>query len=165
MAGFRITDCVAQRAPGRLIRRIDKLMLGLMEQRLEGAPVTYSQWVTLKLVRDNAVSTAGDLARDLGYTTGATTRLIDGLEEAGFLTRERGRDDRRVVRLTITPRGEAEVDAILPIVLDLWNEMVADFDQAEADQLVNSLAKLLSRVEAKVGETGTGRSSFVEAAE
>jgi DNA-binding MarR family transcriptional regulator len=165
MAGFKITDCVAQRAPGRLIRRIDKLMAGLMEQRLEGLPLSYSQWATLKLIRDGVVETAGDLARDLGYTTGATTRLIDSLEEAKALVRVRTRDDRRVVRLAITPHGEEMAQAMLQPALDLWNEMVADFDQAEADQLVNSLAKLLAKVEAKVSEASLGRGAWAEAAE
>ena len=165
MAGFKITDCVVQRAPGRLIRRIDKLMAGLIDQRLEGSPLSYSQWATLKLVRDGVVATAGDLARDLGYTTGATTRLIDSLELVGALNRERSRDDRRVVRLAITPRGEALAEVMLPPVLDLWNEMVADFDQAEADQLVSSLAKLLAKIEAKVAEAGAGRPAIAEAAE
>jgi DNA-binding MarR family transcriptional regulator len=165
MAGFRITDCVAQRAPGRLIRRIDKLMAGLMEQRLQGSPLGYSQWVTLKLVLDGAVETAGDLARDLGHTTGATTRLIDGLEEAGALIRVRTRDDRRVVRLAVTPHGAALAEAIQPEVVNLWNEMVADFDQAEADQLVNSLGKLLATIEAKVANAGIVRAPITEAAE
>ncbi len=165
MAGFRIADCVVQRAPGRLIRRIDKLMTGLIEQRLEGSPLGYSQWATLKLVRDGVVATAGDLARDLGYTTGATTRLIDGLEEAGMLTRVRTRDDRRVVRLAVTPHGEALAEAVHPAVLDLWNEMVADFDQAEADQLVASLDKLLAKIEAKVADANAGRAPLGEAAE
>lgn len=165
MAGFKITDCVVQRAPGRLIRRIDKLMAALIEQRLEGSPLGYSQWATLKLVRDGVVETAGDLARDLGYTTGATTRLIDSLEEIGALVRERTSGDRRVVRLTLTPRGVTLAEAMLQPVLDLWNEMVADFDQAEADQLVSSLAKLLAKVEAKVAEAGVSRPVYGEAAE
>jgi DNA-binding MarR family transcriptional regulator len=163
MAGFKITDCVAQRAPGRLIRRIDKLMAGLMEQRLEGSPLSYSQWATLKLIRDGIILTAGDLARDLGYTTGATTRLIDSLEEVGAVTRLRASDDRRVVRITLTPHGEELMQAMLPRALGLWNEVVADFDQAEADQLVSLLVKLLAKVEAKVADSGFVR-PLVEAA-
>lgn len=171
MAGFKITDCVAQRAPGRLIRRIDKLMAGVVDQRLEGRPIGYVQWATLKLVRDGTVTTAGDLARELSYTTGATTRLIDGLEIQGLLARERGQEDRRVVRLGVTPRGLRTIDAIMPIVHDSWNEMLVDFEQEEADRLVASLAKLLAAIEKKVGEKKAGedrpgdRARGVEAAQ
>ncbi|MDB5736574.1 MAG: MarR family transcriptional regulator [Sphingomonas bacterium] len=160
MARFQITDCTARRAPGRLIRRIEKLMTGVMEQRLESAAINYTQWATLKLIDEGFAPTAGDLAVQLGHTTGAITRLIDGLETLDLLRRERGTDDRRVVRLSVTPAGLAIVDAIKPIVLGAWNEMVEDFDQEEADQLVNSLAKLLSTIERK-----TGRTAYAEAAE
>ena len=157
MAGFKVMDCVAQRAPGRLIRRIDRLMAGIVDQRLESAPISYVQWATLKLVRDGAVATAGDLARELSYTTGATTRLIDGMEALGLLSRERGTGDRRVVRLSVTDEGRAATAAIMPIVLDSWNEMLADFGQEEADRLVNSLAKLLAAIENKIGRNKTSR--------
>jgi DNA-binding MarR family transcriptional regulator len=163
MAGFKVMDCVAQRAPGRLIRRIDKLMAGIVDQRLESAPISYVQWATLKLVRDGAVATAGDLARELSYTTGATTRLIDGMEALGLLSRERGMDDRRVVRLSVTTEGLEAIAAILPVVLDSWNEMLAVFEQEEADQLVNSLIKLLAAIEGKIGQNKTSR--VVEAAQ
>ena len=165
MASFKVTDCVAQRAPGRLIRRIDKLMAGLVEQRLEGSSLSFVQWATLKLVRDGAVMTAGDLAREHSYTTGATTRLIDGLEMLGMLVRERGLDDRRVVRLSVTSKGAEAIVAILPVVITCWNEVMVDFDQAEADRLADSLAKLLAAIENKVGKGRTNdRARALEAA-
>jgi DNA-binding MarR family transcriptional regulator len=160
MARFRIADCTAQRAPGRLIRHIEKLMIGVMEQRLENAAINYTQWAALKLIDGGYAPTAGELAVQLGHTTGAVTRLIDGLEALDLLRRERGTDDRRVVRLSVTPPGRELVDAIKPIVVGAWNEMVEDFDQEEADQLVNSLAKLLATIERKTGRTG-----YAEAAE
>lgn len=49
--------------------------------------------------------TAGQLADLTGLTTGAVTGVIDRLEKAGFVRRERDPDDRR--RVIIRPRPEA----------------------------------------------------------
>lgn len=54
--------------------------------------------------------TAGQLAEITGLTTGAITGIIDRLEKAGLVRRERDPDDRRRVILqpTITPEREEQ---------------------------------------------------------
>lgn len=142
MAGFRIDDCTSQRAPGRLIRRIDKAMRALVEERLAKLGISYPQWATLKLTREGLVRNASELGRELDYTSGATTRTIDALEDRGWITRCRDHGDRRVVRLEVTPAGAAIADRGMSVSVDLWNEMIANFSQDEADQFVRSLVKL-----------------------
>lgn len=152
MAGFKIDDCTSRRAPGRLIRRIDKLAQGLIDERLAPIGLGYAAWATLKLVREGVVGTASELGRELGYTSGATTRLVDGLEQRGFIMRDRDRLDRRVVSLGITDAGLAIADRGMPVAVGVWNEIVADLAQDEADRLVDTLRKLLTAAEAIVGE-------------
>lgn len=66
-----------------------------------------------------------DLAGLLGVTPATLTPVIDALEKAGDLVRERDRTDRRIVRLDLTDAGAArwvatsagvaaEVDGFLP---------------------------------------------------
>lgn len=152
MAVVTIEDCVANRSPGRLLRRIDKLMWHLVEDRFADADVSFLQWITLKLVRDGTVATAGGLARDIDITTGATTRVIDALEERKLLERDRSAEDRRVVRLRITEAGSAKIMEVAPYMVEAWNEMLADFEQEEVSQLVALLAKLLDTIERRLGK-------------
>ena len=49
---------------------------------------------------------AGDLAEHLDLSTGAMTNRLDGLEEAGLITRERAVADRRSVLVTMTSKGQ-----------------------------------------------------------
>lgn len=151
MAHVSVTDCTTQRAPGRLMRRIDKLVGVLLEERLAPIGLNYSQWASLKMIGEGTVSTAGDLARELGFTTGAITRLIDGLEARHLLGRARDLADRRAIRLAVTAAGRAAAAAGRPIVIGFWNELVASFDQDETDRFVNTLVKLLATVERKAG--------------
>ncbi|MGV7215676.1 MarR family winged helix-turn-helix transcriptional regulator [Bradyrhizobium sp. UFLA05-112] len=54
-------------------------------------------------------ATAGRLAEVTGLTTGAITGVVDRLEKAGYVRRERDEDDRRKVFITIVPEATAEI--------------------------------------------------------
>src|ERR1700756_4204270 len=67
--------------------------------------------------------TAGELARATGLTTASITGVVDRLEEAGFVRRERDAQDRRRVVIHLdTERALRDVASVfLPMVRD-WNE-------------------------------------------
>lgn len=50
--------------------------------------------------------TAGQLASELGITTGAVTAMVDRLETAGLVVRRRDTEDRRKVLIDLTPDAE-----------------------------------------------------------
>ncbi|SDM99997.1 MarR family winged helix-turn-helix transcriptional regulator [Afipia sp. GAS231] len=53
--------------------------------------------------------TAGRLAELTGLTTGAITGMVDRLEKAGFVRRERDDNDRRKVFIAIVPENVAKI--------------------------------------------------------
>jgi DNA-binding MarR family transcriptional regulator len=63
---------------------------------LGGADLEYLDVLTMR-----GRMTAGDLAKATGLTSGAVTGVVDRLEAAGFVRRERDRDDRRRVFITV----------------------------------------------------------------
>ena len=147
MARFTPEQCVAQRSPGRLVRRLAKLATAYVEDQFEGLDVSFAQWIALKVTDDGVVGNAGELARELGFTTGATTRMIDTLEERGLLTRQRCEDDRRVVKLFVTDSGRQMVREIQPLVVGSWNGLFEPIDQDEAEAFLRTLGKLFERAE------------------
>jgi DNA-binding MarR family transcriptional regulator len=66
----------------------------------------------LDLVQLSGCATAGDLARHTGLTTGAVTNIIDRLEEAGYVARQRDPRDRRRVYVKLKPESLGPVGAI-----------------------------------------------------
>jgi len=154
MAVLHLDDCSTNRAPGRLLRRIDKLMAAYVESRFEGKQLSYMHWVALKVVRDGTVGNAGELARELAITTGATTRMIDTLERHGLLERDRSAADRRVVRLAVTEAGRVTIEELHRPVVDAWNDVLAEFDQADVDRMISDLIRLLAAAERVVGANG-----------
>lgn len=56
-----------------------------------------AEWKCLGLLEQHGPSTAGRLAEWSGFTTGAITGIVDRLERAGYVRRERHSTDRRSV--------------------------------------------------------------------
>ncbi|MGY5124885.1 MarR family winged helix-turn-helix transcriptional regulator [Streptomyces nigrescens] len=63
----------------------------------EAVGLTASEWYALSQIALEGTLTSGELAARTGLTTGATTRLIDRLERAGFVRRAADPADRRKV--------------------------------------------------------------------
>src|SRR6516162_3372022 len=59
----------------------------------------------LRLAREALEPTAGHLAKITGLTTGTITGLLDRLEKARFIRRERVANDRRKVIVKVLPGG------------------------------------------------------------
>jgi DNA-binding MarR family transcriptional regulator len=77
--------------------------------------------------------TMGDLAQQLGLTSGGTTRLVDRMVGAGLVERQSCPEDRRVQWVVLSEAGERKLDDALPIaVRDLQREI---FDRLEPDEV------------------------------
>ncbi len=72
-----------------------------------GVELNYSQYLVLKLLAKYGVQTPGDLARWLDHNAGAMTRLLDRLEDKGYLRRQPHTEDRRALRIDLTEAGQA----------------------------------------------------------
>ncbi len=73
--------------------------------------VTVPQCLVLQALRDEERDING-LAELSHVTASAMTRLVDGLEKNGWVTRARGADDRRRIVVTLTESGRAEAERL-----------------------------------------------------
>src|SRR5262249_5649583 len=122
-AFYSVENFEARRSIGYLVRRLHNLIVPRAEALFADADFTFSQWVVLMAVRDGIANTCGEIARHMDHDTGATTRLVDQLEERGLLARRRSTTDRRVVHLEITPAGKALTKSLMPRLIGFWNEV------------------------------------------
>ena len=88
--------------------------------------------------------TQGEIGDRLGVTGGNITGVVDRLERAGFVYRDRDKRDRRVVRAKLTPKGTDLHEEILPIFKKKWNEIMNILEPEEQRQL-NRLLKRFSQ--------------------
>lgn len=86
--------------------------------------------------------TPARLGERIGMTSGATTILLNRLEDAGHITRTRGHADRRIVTLHTAPAVHAEADAFFEPERDRILELMDGYgpeDLALIHQFVSSL--------------------------
>jgi DNA-binding MarR family transcriptional regulator len=61
-------------------------------------------------VHTNGPQTIGQLAAGLGISQGWASRIVDEMERAGYLERQRDPQDRRVVRVSLVPAAVERVE-------------------------------------------------------
>ena len=127
---------------GYLAKRVHQLSGVRLEPIFQEAGLSYQQWSALATIMLGRGSTCLVLSRELCHDAGATTRLVDGLEERGLVRRERRADDRRVIDLAVTPAGEEVALACRRAVIDRWNGWLADWPAGEIEQLLALLNRL-----------------------
>jgi len=94
-----------------------------------------------------------DLAERLILTASGVTRLLDGLEEAGYVDRAACASDRRVTYAVLTESGLAKLrEASKSHVADIREIFETRFNAEELDQLVALLDRLPLAADA-AGET------------
>ena len=82
------------------------------------------------LIIDGRV-TAGRLAELTGLTTGAITGVVDRLEKAGLVRRERDEEDRRKVFIAIVPENVAKVGRFYEHLQRGMQELWGTYSDAE----------------------------------
>src|SRR5215831_12442004 len=87
--------------------------------------------------------TAGELAKATGLTTASITGVVDRLEEAGFVTRERDPHDRRRVVVQIDlDRAMKDVAMVFVPMLRAWREMASRYSDDELRLIVDFYARM-----------------------
>ena len=86
----------------------------------------------------------GELAQHTMVTTGAITKRIDRLIEAGYVTRRQSEVDARGRVVGLTEEGVAVIDAAFVAHLENERRLLAALEPTEAAQLELLLAKWLS---------------------
>lgn len=89
------------------------------------------------------VVTPGLLRRELNLSSPATTALIDRLDNAGHVVRERHSADRRQVQLKMTPKAFREGGAIFAPLAQRMGTALAGFSAEELDIATRFMASMI----------------------
>ncbi len=135
------------------------LIVARLTELLSTHGITGAQFGVLRCVSDAGPDglMLSDLSRRLMVTCGNITGVVDRLEQAGYLRRERQSCDRRVVRALLTPAGHDLFVTVWPEV----RELLAELMQPHLGDDVESLGDLCARLD--VGLLGARNDVLVAA--
>lgn len=134
----------ADESVGWLMKRALLSVAQAADRRLEPKGITHAQWAALFMLERCRASTVAELARETQSDAGAMTRLLDRLEAKGFCRRQRSTDDRRVVRIELTPEGEVAAKEVPVVLSEVLNEHLAGFSKTEWAQLKDMLKRMIA---------------------
>jgi len=138
---------------GRLLRRANRIVQSTVEARFGAADLNFTQWIVLDLIEGAGSLTVSDLAVSMEITSGALSRVVDGLVARGLVERHRGMIDRRVVVLHLTEAGYAKFEAIQPLAAQRWEEVLTTLSAEEARRLCELLGKFVESAERTAAAT------------
>lgn len=106
--------------------------------------ITNPQFGALLALRDNSNMTMGELCDKLFLACSTATDLVDRMEKNGFLERKRDSQDRRVIRLSISERGQQVISEVIAARRRYVSSILEKLSDEEISQLAQSLDKLHS---------------------
>ena len=106
-------------------------------------PFEFDVLTTLRRSGEPYELTANALLKAALVTSGAITNRIDRMEVKGLVERVRDLDDRRSVRVRLTPHGREVLDGIFSLHIKNAERMLQALDAEQCEQLASGLRMLL----------------------
>lgn len=143
---------------GFLVHDIARLMRKRFDARARAIGLTRAQWQALAMLRRHEGVNQAALAEALDLEPITVGRLIDRMEEAGWVERRPDAADRRVHRLYITERTLPMMAQLEKMALALQEEFFGGLGPDEREELLD----LLMRIRANLSERGMRTNELVD---
>jgi len=121
------------------------------------AELTGPQLTVVKMLETVGELSLSDLSDRIRAQNSTVTGIIDRMEREGLVVRARSAEDKRVVRIRLTEKGERIAREIPVEPMEIFRSALASLSATEARDLVRILTKLARRVQSLVrrGVDGT----------
>jgi MarR family transcriptional regulator for hemolysin len=129
---------------GRTIGRAHKFVRAWADRELAEVGSSVTEWIVLFHIADAPSPGASqtEIARYSDMGGPALVRHVDRLEADGIVRRTRDATDRRVVRLTLTPKGHDRLEAVRLVMVRCDEQLRSLLTSQESRVLTRALDKL-----------------------
>jgi len=128
----------------RLVNRGQSKLILALDRELEPFGVTAAQYAILSAMRSGRGDTAAQLCKEISYSPGAMTRMLDRLEQKHLIQRLPHPDSRRAHKLELTDEGCRTFPEMLAISSAIIDRFFGDFNSVELRRLETLLERMLA---------------------
>lgn len=136
-----------------LIVEAARLQRTVFDRRVRKLGFTRTQWLVLRRLGEQPGVSQSELAEMLEVEKATAGRLIDKLEEFGWLERQPDESDRRINRIFMTKLGRKIHDTIGPIAEAMVEDELSGLTRQEREQLTDLLLNVKRQLQ-KMAEKG-----------
>lgn len=122
--------------------RANTALMSRLFRRGTMEPLTESQFAVMEALYHLGPLCQGEISKKILRSGGNITLVIDNLEKQSWVRRERDTEDRRLVRVSLTPLGRQTIEEVFPRHVRAIVEEMQVLSPAERDQLSELCRKL-----------------------
>jgi MarR family transcriptional regulator, transcriptional regulator for hemolysin len=128
------------------IGETSRMMRRYYDRRASALGVTSAQWrLLLRLSREPGLKQV-ELAERLDVEPITACRIVDRLEEAGLVERQRDPEDRRAWRLVLTGKAQPILERLRALAEEMSGEAFAGMSVEEIEAMRGKLARIRENV-------------------
>ncbi|MEZ4332507.1 MAG: MarR family transcriptional regulator [Myxococcota bacterium] len=145
---------------GRLLKRVHQIWHQVINERLRPRGVSHSQWrVVLEVSRSAGPMTQSALASELGVESPTMVRLLDRLEDKGWIARTPCPTDRRARYVALTPKAQRLATELEVVVGEIRRTLLQDLRSGELAGCIAALSKVEARALEALAATARERAA------
>jgi DNA-binding MarR family transcriptional regulator len=128
------------------IGETSRMMRRYYDRRASALGVTTAQWrLLLRLYREPGLKQV-ELAERMDVEPITACRIVDRLEEAGLVERQRDPDDRRAWRLVVTEKAEPIMTRLRTLAEEMSGEAFAGMSVEDVEAMRGKLSRIRENV-------------------
>jgi DNA-binding MarR family transcriptional regulator len=124
---------------------------------LKTADLSMAQFGTLMRLRHDEHCGVGDIAEQMSISNAAASQLVDKLVQHGLVERAEDADDRRMKRLSLTPKGNRVLERSHDARLAWTQNLALYLDPPRRAVVIEALENLIAAAEAAEAAPAHGK--------
>ena len=124
---------------GYQVRLTHQLIQRKLRSRIAPYGVQLGMWYLLRILWDEDGLTQRQLSQRIGIMEPTTLPTIAAMERSGLIKRARNVADRRKMNVSLTRKGRQLQDVLIPVDVDVVNDVVRGFTEEEKQQFLEFL--------------------------
>jgi DNA-binding MarR family transcriptional regulator len=136
---------IAKRWPTLLMIKLGRITMHRFSEALEPFGIRPRHVAALIELRDSGELTQQSLCGQLHLDPTNLVAILNDLEQRGYATRRRDPEDRRRHIVEVSKKGLAVIDRVSEVMDGVEEELLADLEPAEREQLEGALTSIWER--------------------
>lgn len=132
------------RRVARLISRAQNALADELDAKLAPFDISAAQYVVLSTLHSGRANIAAHICKELSYSPGAMTRMLNRLEQKGMIQKAQSRDNRRTVQLELTEEGQRLFPSLLQASGTVIDQYFGTFTPQELETFEALLLKMFT---------------------
>jgi DNA-binding MarR family transcriptional regulator len=119
-------------------------LIAEMQKEAERLHFTPSQLQVIQFVSENENPTMKEIAAELRITPPSVTTIVEALCEGGFLKREADGHDRRIIRVSVTPKMFKTYSSLKNAKLIILKNLFSTLNDEDRESLSKIINKIIN---------------------